>query len=297
MALQRTAQDACSRKVHCVDKKYLDDPFVHFFARDTTIVNSPLMNRGTWLRTTAIERCVKNFSESVNGEPIQIISFGAGVDTLYFRLKSQIDVKISAYVELDFQDLVEEKRAIIKQTPLLSRYIDSQYHLMDCDLRAPDDVIKLLKKCVKADIPTILLGEMVFVYIEASIVTELLRQTLHDVLGAATPVELITYDAMQPNDRFGQMMIENLSRSEIYLKSIADFPTPAHHEKRWREIGFKSVKAMSMRHLYLTVPKDTMGWLSKLEMVDDWDEWNLVHDHYCFVVAHTKENNELKIFS
>ncbi|CCW59906.1 unnamed protein product [Phytomonas sp. EM1] len=297
MALQRTAHDACSRKVHCVEKKYLDDPFVHFFAKDSTIVNSPLMNRGTWLRTTAIERCVRNFSKSVNGNPIQIISFGAGVDTLYFRLKSQGDVKMSAYLELDFEDLVAEKLSIIERTPLLRNCVDSHYHLLNCDLRKPNDVVSLLSKHVKPDIPTILLGEMVFIYIEAAIATDLLQQTLHHVLGAETPVELITYDAMQPNDRFGRMMIENLSSNGIYLKSIADFPTPAHHEKRWREIGFKSVKAMSMRQLYLTVPKDLMTWLNRLEMVDDWDEWNLVHDHYCFVVAHTKEDAELKIFT
>lgn len=86
MALQRTAYEACSRKVHCVKKKYFDDPFVTFFVTDLTMVNSPLMNRGTWLRTKAIEHCVLTFAASSPSTPIQIISFGAGVDTLYFRL-------------------------------------------------------------------------------------------------------------------------------------------------------------------------------------------------------------------
>ncbi|XP_050340470.1 LOW QUALITY PROTEIN: uncharacterized protein LOC126766804 [Bactrocera neohumeralis] len=299
MALQKTAHDACSRKVHCVGKKYLDDPFVSFFARDSTIVNSPLMNRGTWLRTTAIEKSVQSFAELAKGAPIQIISFGAGVDTLYFRLKKdrKAEVLLSKYVELDFPDLVAEKERVVKSNDIFQEYLGDEYALLPCDLRQPSEVCKLLKEHVKPGVPTILIAEMVFVYIEESITTDLLRHTLSDVLGGpSTSVELITYDAMQPNDRFGQMMLENLSGIGVHLKGILDLPTAADHEKRALDVGFAQVKCRSMKQLYLTVPRDTMMWLNKLEMIDDWDEWNLVHEHYCFLVATTTINPVPVIF-
>lgn len=300
MALQKTAHDACSRKVHCVAKKYLDDPFVSFFARDTTIVNSPLMNRGTWLRTKAIEKSVQSFAAAAGGVPIQIISFGAGVDTLYFRLKKDhgADVSLSKYVELDLPDLVAEKERIIKRNAIFHEYQGEDYTLLPCDLRQPSSVCALLKEHVKPGIPTIILAEMVFVYIEETITTELLKLTVNDVLGGTScSIELITYDAMQPNDRFGQMMIENLSSIGVHLKGIRDLPTPADHEKRALDVGFATAKCKSMKQLYLTVPRDTMMWLNKLEMIDDWDEWNLVHEHYCFLVATTVLNPIPAIFT
>ncbi|EPY25957.1 hypothetical protein STCU_06392 [Strigomonas culicis] len=134
---------------------------------------------------------------------------------------------------------------------------------------------------------------MVFVYIEASITTELLRQTLENVLeGDRTPVEFISYDAMQPSDRFGQMMVDNLDAIGASLKGIHDLPTTEAHEARAKEVGFSHVKAFSMKKLYLLVPTEQQRWMNKLEMIDDWDEWNLVHEHYCFVIA-TTANVEL----
>lgn len=289
MALQKTAHDACSRKVHCVTKKYLDDPFVQFFARDNTVVNSPLMNRGTWLRTKGIEQSVHAFATAHNGQPIQIISFGAGVDTLYFRLKRGApDVNLAKYVELDLADLVAQKQRIIQRNPIFKEHTGEEYALLPCNLLQPEDVMALLKQHVAPGVPTILLAEMVFVYIEEPITTKLLHRTVNEVLGGpTTSIELITYDAMLPNDRFGKMMIENLGHIGVEFKGIASLPTPADHEKRALSVGFAYVKCCSMKQLYLTVPRATMMALNKLEMIDDWDEWNLVHEHYCFLVATT----------
>eukprot|EP00796_Vickermania_ingenoplastis_P004905 gene4905-3517_t len=291
MALQKTAHDACSRKVHCVKRGYLDDPFVGFFTKDSTIVNSPLMNRGTWLRTTAIENTVLSFSQRHGGQPIQIISYGAGVDTLFFRLrKSHPEVALERYIELDLAELVLEKHSTIAKHNELSALVSPGYRLLAADIRNTAEVMATLKKNAVTGVPTIILAEMVFVYIEEPLTTELLRATLHDFLGLdKAPILLITYDAMNPTDRFGKMMCENLRHFGVELKGISALPTPEAHEERCRRVGFKYVQATSMRRLYLTVPKSLQQSFHKLEMVDDWDEWNLMHDHYCFVVASTED--------
>lgn len=292
MSLQRTAFEACSRKVHCVAKRYLDDPFVGFFARDSTIVNSPLMNRGTWLRTKAIEHSVLSFAASadVAGQPIQIISFGAGVDTLYFRLaKSHPELKLAAYVELDLPDLVEDKKRIIARRPQLRDLLRPEYSIHGVDLRQTSECVQLLQQLVRPGVPTMLLAEMVFVYLDEAVSTQLLHHVLYDVLGGpSTLCQLVTYDAIEPYDRFGEMMVSSLAARGVELRGIHSLATAEAHKRRCQDIGFASVECNTMRQLYLTVPHDTQVWLGKLEMIDDWDEWNLVHDHYCFLVARTK---------
>lgn len=296
MALQETAHDACSRKIHCVTKKYLDDPFVSFFAKDNTIVNSPLMNRGTWLRTTAIENCVRGFAATA-GHPIQIISFGAGMDTLYFRLKhADPTFPLAKYVELDFADLVAEKQRKIAQHEPLRSLVSPEYALLPCDLYDIKGVTDTLKHHLSSGVPTVMIAEMVFVYIEAKVTTELLRATMTDVIGMDNNIMLITYDAIRPFDRFGQVMVESLQNFGAQFKGIKDLPTPEAHAQRCKDLGFKTISSLSMKSLYLGVPRDIQIRLNKLEMIDDWDEWNLMHDHYGFVVASTLEGDLPRLF-
>ncbi|RNF02655.1 leucine carboxyl methyltransferase [Trypanosoma rangeli] len=290
MSLQQTAYSACSRKVHCVSKRYLEDPFVHFFAKDATMINSPLMNRGTWLRTVAIEHAVLSFAEnrSVDG-PLQVISFGAGVDTLYFRLKKDhTEVDIGRYIELDLPDLVAEKRGIIERVGEMKQLVGPEYELVSCDLRKIDELREILKKYARNDIPTILLAEMVFVYLEERTTTAILELTLSKLLNKDVCVLFISYDAICPNDRFGEVMVSSLASMGVPLLGIKALPTPEAHAERCKKVGLTNVMAKSMKQLYLSVPQEKQQWLKKLEMVDDWDEWCIMHDHYSFVLATNK---------
>ncbi|RNF14136.1 leucine carboxyl methyltransferase [Trypanosoma conorhini] len=298
MSLQQTAYSACSRKVHCVSKHYLDDPFVHFFAKDTTLVNSPLMNRGTWLRTVAIERALLSFAKnrSMDG-PLQVISFGAGIDTLYFRLKKEhTEVNIGRYIELDLPDLVAEKRGVIERVGEMKQLIGPEYELVACDLRKTDELREILKKVVCSDMPTILLAEMVFVYLEESTTTAILELTLNELLNKDVCVLFISYDAIRPNDRFGEVMVNSLASMGVPLLGIKALPTPEAHAERCKKVGLTSVMAKSMKQLYLCVPQETQRWLQKLEMVDDWDEWCIMHDHYSFVLATNKAESLPAVF-
>jgi O-methyltransferase involved in polyketide biosynthesis len=287
MAIQQTAHDACSRKVHCVAKGYLHDSFVRFFERDTTVINSPLMNRGTWLRTTAFENVVKHFADS--HERMQVVSFGAGMDTLFFRLKATHNLAhVERYVEVDLPDMVEEKQRIIAQHDVLRELAtDEHYRLVPADLSHPDHIGQIIAEHVLPDVPTILIAECVFIYVEEAASRRLLQSmlTAHFVPGLS--VMFVSYDAILPNDRFGQMMIHNLAERHIELKSFKELPTCQAHVDRALAIGFKTASSVSMKALYLKAPKAEQQRLNALEMIDDWDEWNLVHDHYSFTVAWT----------
>jgi O-methyltransferase involved in polyketide biosynthesis len=283
MALQQTAHDACSRRVHCVAKGYLDDQFVRLFARDLTIVNSPLMNRGSWLRAMAFENMVYRFSQAHGGAPIQVVSLGAGVDTLYFRLRQRNNIAFAKFIEIDLPDLIEEKRGVIhRHDELSSLAAGDVYHAVAGDLADADAVAAILQPLIDPAAPTLLIAECVFVYIPAPAVQALLATLAHLFVG---DLMLVNYDVIEPNDRFGSMMIENLKERGIHLSGIAGAPTIASHAERAKSLGFTSVRAVTMKGLYLTVPRETQVALNKLEMIDDWDEWNLVHEHYAFVIA------------
>nr|CAJ16747.1 leucine carboxyl methyltransferase, putative [Trypanosoma brucei brucei TREU927] len=290
MALQQTAYSACSRRVHCVSKTYLNDPFASCFVMDSTVMNSPLMNRGTWLRTEAIERSLLHFARGQCGEVgLQVISFGSGMDTLYFRLKKdQPDIHIAKYIELDFPDLVARKRRVIDDTEALTRYTGPEYELVACDLRKTDEMRELLKKSALNNAPTVILAEMIFVYLEERVSSTLLTLTLSDVLDKDTSALLIAYDAIRPDDRFGEVMVNNLKAMGVMLRGIHELPTVEAHAERCRKVGLPHVISKSMKQLYLEVPQSTQKWLCKLEIVDDWDEWCIMLDHYCFVLASNK---------
>jgi O-methyltransferase involved in polyketide biosynthesis len=86
ITLEETAVDACSRKRHAVSRGYFADPYLKYFTRDSTYINSPLMNRGYWLRVRAVESAINRFVALLPGDAkFQVVSLGAGFDSLFFR--------------------------------------------------------------------------------------------------------------------------------------------------------------------------------------------------------------------
>ena len=109
---EKTMHDSVNRKLHASRLGYFNDPFVSYFAQDDTLINSPLMNRGYWLRVRAVERAIEVFaaqtksvpsalasapgggaaaSSSGGGDLLQVVSLGAGLDTQFFKWAAQYD--------------------------------------------------------------------------------------------------------------------------------------------------------------------------------------------------------------
>jgi [phosphatase 2A protein]-leucine-carboxy methyltransferase len=86
--IRATDNDASTSRLSAVAAGYLDDPFAHLLHTSSSPSprRLPVMNRGTYVRTTALDRLVDTFIDSHPGQRVQIISLGAGSDTRYFRL-------------------------------------------------------------------------------------------------------------------------------------------------------------------------------------------------------------------
>ncbi|KAL8967417.1 MAG: hypothetical protein Q9197_005440 [Variospora fuerteventurae] len=123
--VQQTDQDASVSRLSAVELGYLDDPFAKLFvSRSSNQRRFPIINRGTYVRTTAIDNIVHSFLSSPTSAPRkQIISFGAGSDTRFFRLRTAQNPPLPpfTYHELDFPNNTTQKiHTITRSTALLS---------------------------------------------------------------------------------------------------------------------------------------------------------------------------------
>jgi [phosphatase 2A protein]-leucine-carboxy methyltransferase len=89
-SIRLTDADAALARLSAVQKGYLEDPFVKSMVPRAHLQppRPPLINVGTFIRSTAIDNLVYGWLELVElaGKSCQIVSLGAGSDTRFWRL-------------------------------------------------------------------------------------------------------------------------------------------------------------------------------------------------------------------
>jgi hypothetical protein len=70
------------------------------------------------------------------------------------------------------------------------------------------------------------------------------------------------------------------------LAGIDSFPTMAAHVERLTKVGFKHTEIDDMKQLYqkATDPAEKAR-IEKIEMLDEWEEWNIMQTHYFISVS------------
>lgn len=204
LIIQRTDFDAATSRLSAVECGYLTDRFAHLILPPgiQTDRRLPLMNRGTWLRTTAIDRLVDSFLTSTTtttNKRRQIISLGAGSDTRYFRLRqsrhhlppssSALDL---VYHELDFPTNTSAKIRQLRSPAFAHRVrqlcgldllaghvavdltelvVPGCYYIHALDLRELSSLGKggdnqqQQLKGIERDVPTLLISECCLIYL------------------------------------------------------------------------------------------------------------------------------------
>lgn len=107
-----TANDALMSKLSALRAGYFEDPLLRIiYGKPTLPRKDPMINRGTWFRVMYVERMVKAFVRE-HGEECAIISLGAGLDTLFWRLSEtcgDIGFPPKHWIELDLPEITEQK--------------------------------------------------------------------------------------------------------------------------------------------------------------------------------------------
>ncbi|KAH0370982.1 leucine carboxyl methyltransferase, partial [Aureobasidium melanogenum] len=315
--IRQTDGDASNSRLSAVQLGYLNDEYATCFLQGQIPRRYPLINRGTYVRTSAIDRLVDKFlataidahaSDGSAAPLAQIISLGAGSDTRFFRLLPSRRQSI-LYHELDFLDNVRAKLSAITSTPKLSSVLPNHqissdnssllspnYNLHTLDLRdlaspTPPSIPNL-----SSDLPTLLLSECCLCYLPPQVTTSILSFFTSCI--PTSPLALILYEPIRPYDSFGKTMLSNLASRGIALQTVKKYYSPASQRLRLATAGFVSGQgAADVEQIYYGdewVSEKERDRVERLEWLDEVEEWKLLASHYC--VAWGWRDGEEKVF-
>ncbi|KAH6631978.1 S-adenosyl-L-methionine-dependent methyltransferase [Chaetomium tenue] len=310
--IQGTDSDAAVSRLSAVELGYLSDSYARLFVQGPATRRLPIINRGTYTRTTAIDALVDRFLASTSpDEPRQIVSLGAGTDTRCLRLfASAQHHRNIVYHEIDFPATMVRKQALISSTPLLRTLLSTPeplsptaWHshsltppnnqnnnsnnnnnnknntltLHGLDLRTLTPSTPPLPNLLPAA-PTLLLSECCLCYLPPQHASAALSHFSTHLPHLA----LVLYEPILPHDAFGKTMASNLAARGIGMPTLEAYPTPADQERRLREAGFAEVRSRSVDGIW-------EGWVGEGEKervdlveggLDEVEEWRLLAGHY-----------------
>lgn len=313
--VQQTDQDASVSRLSAVEAGYLDDPFAKYFVLGEEQKRLPIINRGTYVRTKAIDNLVDQFLSKNSEQEKQIISLGAGSDTRFFRLMGRRPVTHGRgflqrpnviYHEIDFQANTIQKLRPVTKLGELCGYIGApvslshstnpsevydvdtlhadQYHVHPLDLRDLDPSRPAPRSFdfIDTALPTLIISECCLCYLPPAAADTVALYFAQHLFPNSTSVGLILYEPINSNDPFGKIMVSNLAARGIVLQTLKKYGSLEAQAARMKSYGLKSTGGASVKTLWdKGVEEEEKERVAGLEMVDEVEEWELLAAHYC----------------
>ncbi|KAM9802866.1 tRNA wybutosine-synthesizing protein 4 [Syngnathus typhle] len=297
-AVQGTNDSSVVSKVSAAAQGYFHDCFQQHFVCKVAR-RSPLINRGYYVRWRAVDHCVRTFLQvTQHCAKRQILSLGAGFDSLYFRLYGDAALNKAVVFEVDFPDVTRRKAALIQSNVSLSQMLDShhvlsltgplyvsssQYVLLGVDVRHDSHVEETLVKAgLDPTAPTLILSEVVLTYMET--------QRSDDIISWAArllPQSLfVMYEQIHPQDPFGRIMQEHFLKLNSTLHALRQYPDTDAQKQRFLDKGWEQCVCLDMNEFFLRlIPDDERHRVESLEPFDEYEEWHQKCSHYFILTA------------
>uniref|UniRef100_A0A8D2E4G3 Leucine carboxyl methyltransferase 1 n=1 Tax=Sciurus vulgaris TaxID=55149 RepID=A0A8D2E4G3_SCIVU len=144
------------------------------------------------------------------------------------------------------------------------------------------------RKLHNIKLPTLLITECVLVYMTPEQSTSLLKWAANTFETAM----LINYEQVNMDDRFGQIMIENLRRRQCDLAGVETCKSLESQKERLLASGWETASAVDMMELYSRLPRAEVSRIESLEFLDEMELLEQLMQHYCLCWA-TKGGQEL----
>ncbi|KAM7407026.1 hypothetical protein PAMA_002980 [Pampus argenteus] len=296
-AVQGTNDSSVVSKVSAAAQGYFQDVFLQHFVCKVAR-RAPLINRGYYVRWRAVDHCVKRFLQITENCPVrQILSLGAGFDSLYFRLHADGGLDRTVVFEVDFPDVTRRKAALITSNITLKGMLDphlpslsgplyvssSHYRLLGADVRDESQVEEALRTAgVQWAAPTLILSEVVLTYMETqrsdaviSWTAKLLPQSL-----------FVMYEQIRPRDPFGRIMQDHFLKLNSTLHALQQYPDTAAQTRRFLDLGWEQCVCLDMNDFYLKlVAEEERCRVESLEPFDEYEEWHQKCSHYFILTA------------
>ena len=297
--VQSTSNDALKTKISCVISNYYKDPFILYMEPGSNHKKFlPLINRGTYCRVFAINtklhELINNFRKIEKDSKINIIILGSGFDTTYFNLMSEGYSNIEVY-EFDYKEIIDKKLKYISKAKPLVEIINknkNNYHLINCDITNKKLFSETLNniKIGENDL-TVVICECLLVYIEENVTLEMLSCLTNKF----DNLYILEYDLIGPDDPFGKEMVDNLKTRDIHLKGFNEVKNINDQENRLKKANFEDINIVDMYHIYFKVlPLEDRKRIERLELMDEFEELNLLQKHACFGFASKCKNDKFK---
>ncbi|XP_015708019.1 tRNA wybutosine-synthesizing protein 4 isoform X2 [Coturnix japonica] len=263
-AVRDTGSSSAVSKCSAAERGYVRDRFVRL------LVGRPrrrtaLIHRGYYVRARAVDHCVQDFLLKTQSHPrTQILSLGAGFDSLYFRLKDMDLLHHAVVYEVDFPDVACQKAALIKRTEELSALVEDtgseglgattafsgkDYRLLGVDLsELPKLRIALDEAGLDNEVPTLFIAEVVLTYMENSRSDALIQWAAEHFSHAC----FLLYEQMHPEDPFGRVMQQHFIQLNSALRSLSQYPDCEAQQERFLE---KELHLKCSHYFVLTASK------------------------------------------
>lgn len=266
----------------------------------------PLINRGSYLRTIAIDMVVQGFINEFAGR-CQIVFLGSGSNTRAFRLLKQYPELVIH--EIDFPESTRIKKLAILHSEELrcivgtdetAPEIDSkssfaeysadlytpQYFLHGADLRTLEDKIHGYRD----DMPTLVISECVLCYLSPEEYERTIKYWTRQG-GGNSIMGFLIYEPMSLSDQFGTTMTQNLLNRGLNLKMFNRYPDLRARRQFLEETcGLLNCRLTHMSDVggYRNentswIEEQELNRINKLEFIDEIEEIRLLLDHYCLV--------------
>ncbi|XP_008057822.1 tRNA wybutosine-synthesizing protein 4 [Carlito syrichta] len=300
-AVQSTNDSSALSKSSLAARGYVQDAFAALLVPGAAR-RAPLIHRGYYVRARAVRHCVRAFlgwaCTSPGAPPAQILSLGAGSDSLYFRLKAAGSLAGAAVWEVDFPEVARRKAERIAETPELcaltgsfqrvnpasALYFESvDYHILGLDLRQLQRLDEALVAAgLQAASPTLLLAEAVLTYLEPDSAGALIAWAAQRFPNAL----FVVYEQMRPQDAFGQFMLQHFRQLNSPLHGLDRFPDVEAQRCRFLQAGWTACSAVDMNEFYRSfLPAEERRRMENLEPFDEFEEWHLKCAHYFILAA------------
>lgn len=190
----------------------------------------------------------------------------------------------------------------------------NDYCLISVDLRQPDQFSQKLtnqtthERLFDPTCSTLIIAELVFLYMSPEQTESCLRRLTSIFEGK---LMIITYEALNLNDNFSKMMVQNLSARGLSLPGFDYNSSVESQIRRFHDLGFTEIVSSDMKKLRES-NGDDRDWRTKwdqelkrikgLEFLDEVEELELVLQHYAiswatkgFVESPTQSNQNFRL--
>eukprot|EP00703_Trepomonas_sp_PC1_P001469 JAP95137.1 Leucine carboxyl methyltransferase [Trepomonas sp. PC1] len=268
-----TAYDAIASKASAWKAGYFDDPKFHLVSKPHPQKKDPMINRGTWFRIELFKRLCQDFlDKNLN---CQVLILGGGLDTLYYRLKSQPSQK---FIEVDLPQMVQLKMKKLagKQISQNIYQIEENYHLYGQDLE--EEFLERIK--IDFATPTIIISDVVLSYLESDFTIALFDQIKQHFTSEI--LQFVGFEMVNPHDPFGDQMVFNMSQREIFMPTFAEIGFIESYRRQLRKFTDKTVvkKAWGVYNSF-----EGRKEMEKLEFLDEYEQFQMIMEHYAVIVG------------